>query len=107
MTVRLDEMIPEGTHVRLIKSDTEGAELLVMGGAIKVLPTTDAILVECYDVRMKPFGYAAKDLSSFLVEQGFQPYAYKDGWNKVPEAYSEGEVDFLFVNQRYPVEVPS
>lgn len=48
-------------HGDFIKLDAEGAELLVLYGAMKLLNRTPrpAMLVEVQDIRTKPWGYAA------------------------------------------------
>ena len=54
-----------------IKIDVEGAELLVLQGAVKTLMHTSVIYFECNEVHFKEYNYTADDLYNFLTEQNF------------------------------------
>ncbi len=63
-------------RVDFIKLDVEGAELGVLRGAEKLLSKAPrpVLLVEVYDIRTAPWGYAAKDIVGFLAGMGYQWY---------------------------------
>ncbi len=76
-TIRLDDALRQHQieRVDFIKIDVEGAEGLVMRGAIDVLGAKDeplTILFEAYDGNCRAFGDAVPDLLSDLKQCGFQ-----------------------------------
>jgi len=62
--------------VDFIKMDVEGAELNVLNGAKKLLTRKQrpVLLVELYDMRTAPWGYAAKEVVQLLAECGYLWY---------------------------------
>jgi FkbM family methyltransferase len=67
----LDRMLQEQKidHVDFIKMDVEGAEFSVLKGAHKLLNSQPrpTILIEVYDIRTRPWGYAARDIVRYLT----------------------------------------
>jgi len=72
---RLDDMLAECGVERLdfIKLDAEGAELEVLEGAKKLLqsPPRPALLVEVQDLRTRPWGYAAREITQLLARWNY------------------------------------
>src|SRR4029077_15905250 len=68
---RLDDVLGELGVFKgdLIKLDGEGAELSVLYGAMKLLHgrSRPAILAEVQDIRTQPWGYAAREILTFLI----------------------------------------
>jgi FkbM family methyltransferase len=56
-------------RVDFIKMDVEGAELSVLKGARNLLNSRPraVILIEAYDIRTRPWGYAARDIVRYLT----------------------------------------
>ncbi len=57
--------------IKLIKIDVEGAEFVVLNGAINILKNTQMILVEVSNTGVERFGTSAKDLYNLLYNNGF------------------------------------
>ncbi len=73
-TEKLDKLWDKAgkPDVRLIKLDTEGAELLVLKGAVDLLKSNGPVLVFEMDQRnLKPYPYEAGDLIDFIQDQGY------------------------------------
>ena len=79
-TVRLDDYIEERRvdRVDFIKIDIEGAELLALRGAEKLLSRTDApaILLEMADVNTDGFGYKAIETWDYLESLGYGMHCF-------------------------------
>jgi len=78
-TTTLDVYVHEKgiSRVDFIKMDIEGAELLALQGAARLLSGrgAPAILVELADINAKGFAYRALDTWDFLVNLGYQMYS--------------------------------
>jgi hypothetical protein len=86
----LDEFLSSAglTDVHFVKLDVEGAELDVLKGASNLLRQSSrpVFMVEVYDIRTQPWGYAARDIVRFLAERGFE-------WFSLEESGKPGPVD--------------
>ncbi len=62
--------------VDFIKMDVEGAELNALSGAKEILAKRPrpVLLVELYDMRTAPWGYAAREVVQLLAKQGYSWY---------------------------------
>jgi FkbM family methyltransferase len=78
--ISLDKYIKERNigHVDLIKIDIEGAELLALQGAYKLLQKSDvtAIVLEMSDVTTNGFGYKAMEIWDYLKNFGYSLYSF-------------------------------
>lgn len=78
-TITLDEYIVERniSKIDLIKMDIEGAELLALKGAKRILSQSDApvIILEMSDRNTSGFGYQAVDIWDFFANLGFSMYS--------------------------------
>jgi FkbM family methyltransferase len=74
------------TDVQFIKLDVEGAELDVLKGASNLLRQSSrpVFMVEVYDIRTQPWGYAARDIVRFLTERGFEWYSLEESGTPRP-----------------------
>lgn len=69
-TERLDAVIPEDEKIALIKIDVEGAEGLVIAGAINIIKRNKPYIVfEHGDSSLKAFGISSAEIYEMLVEQ--------------------------------------
>lgn len=72
--IRLDDYVSEKglQHIDFIKCDVEGAELLVMKGATKVLTVMrPIIMLEIAEEWTVRFGYIARDLKNYMFSMGY------------------------------------
>jgi FkbM family methyltransferase len=67
---RLDEIVPFHRTIHFIKLDVEGAELLVLRGAEKLLKRDrPTMLFECTESGMTAFHYTAQDIYTLLADE--------------------------------------
>src|SRR5262249_10565914 len=59
---RLDEIVPAGKEIALLKVDVEGYEKFVLEGATELLPTVRSIYFKSYDHHFKQFAYSLRDI---------------------------------------------
>jgi FkbM family methyltransferase len=72
--VRLDDVIPAGTPIGLLKIDVQGYELEVLEGARKTLESTAALLMELNYVPHYKGGVTFDPLCECLRKLGFQTF---------------------------------
>ena len=86
-TTTLDKFIKDVgiKHVKLIKIDVEGAEMLVLKGLKQSLLTKkiDMLIVEVNESAALSFGFSTKDILSCLEEYGFKNYMFDKNYNLV------------------------
>ena len=69
----LDSVTENIDKIRLIKIDTEGAELFALKSGINTLKKTDALLVAPFNpYTTSRYNYKAIDTANFLVSNGFE-----------------------------------
>ena len=74
-TKTLDSMIPANEKISLIKLDIEGAELLALQGARKILENhSPSICIELSTYCLETFGITKKDVADYLLDLGYQIY---------------------------------
>lgn len=69
--VRLDDVIPRGTEIGLMKIDVQGFELSVLAGAERSLRSTSALLMEVNYVKHYEDGAVFDDLYNAVRSHGF------------------------------------
>ncbi len=96
-TVTLDDYMGQMRveRVDFIKMDIEGAELLALRGAERLLSQRDAptILLEMADVNTEGFGYKASEIWDFLEEREYRIFVLKGDGR--PPAKTQRPRDFL------------
>lgn len=75
--VALDEFLPLGSDVALIKCDIEGADLFAMRGARRILEKHHpSIIIEITPWFLEGFGLSVSDVTGFFAELGYRLYRY-------------------------------
>ena len=65
---RLDEVIPADAHIGFMKIDVNGAESMVLRGALELLRRDrPAVLLECTQGGLDDYGVSSDDVYDFLV----------------------------------------
>ena len=75
--VTLDELVHEKRHLRpaLVKIDVQGAEMLVLMGAIDILKVAaPALFIELQEEGLSRFGTSVAAILSYLAALGYDPY---------------------------------
>jgi FkbM family methyltransferase len=94
---RLDEVLAERNieRVDFIKLDTEGAELLILRGAYKLLqtPPRPIILAEVQDERTQPWGYAAREITQLLAGWHYHWFFITEAGELFPAAADDERYD--------------
>jgi FkbM family methyltransferase len=75
-THRLDDVLERlgNPKIGLVKIDAEGAELLILRGATKLLSSPDKpdLILEANEVNCKPFGYGVFDILQYVHSFGYK-----------------------------------
>jgi FkbM family methyltransferase len=75
-THRLDDVLEKlgNPKIGLVKMDAEGAELLILRGATKLLSSPDKpdLIFEANEVNCKPFGYCVFDILQYVHSFGYK-----------------------------------
>jgi FkbM family methyltransferase len=73
---RLDDVLEKlgNPKIGLVKMDAEGAELLILRGAAKLLSSPDKpdLIFEANEVNCKPFGYCVFDILQYVHSFGYR-----------------------------------
>jgi FkbM family methyltransferase len=85
--VRLDDLVADRELEApfLIKADTEGSELEVLGGADRILTETGAVVLEVGLARWFEGAPRLADVVGFMAERGFAVYDIVGGFNAEPD----------------------
>ena len=68
---RLDDLLPAGGRIELMKLDVEGYELFALRGATATLDRVDCLHFECSETLSARFGYRAQAVVDLLRDRGF------------------------------------
>lgn len=88
----LDNLIPkQAGKIKLIKTDTEGNDLAVLQGAIRLIKNNPDInlIVECYPAGLLNANSSVKDLLDFIKELQFAVYVISDKENRLIKCIDE------------------
>ena len=99
-------------HVDLVKCDVEGAELLVLAGAHRVLREhRPVVLLEADDLHQAREDARADDVVDAVIGHGYRAYRYRRGALEPVASASPDEDDYVFVPTErtpcIPVRVPA
>jgi FkbM family methyltransferase len=94
--IAIDDLQDEFGTVRLAKIDVEGAELLVLDGATRVIGRDHPhLVVEVTDEYLRAFGHSAAALLNWLLDHGYAIYRIAEtGLIPVPRGYAAAEGQF-------------
>lgn len=101
--IRLDDYLPSGVDIPLVKCDIEGAELMAFRGAAatidRCLPT---VICEINPWYLEGFGLRVDDVTQFFFTRGYRLYFYDDKQRRlVPKAAPDVvEDNYVFVHPR-------
>jgi FkbM family methyltransferase len=99
-TTTLDALIAAAGLDRLdvLKCDVEGAELLVLAGATRVLDTLrPVVILEADDEHQRRFDATAQDVLDAVIAHGYRAYRYRRGRLEAVDGVVAGEDDYVFV----------
>ena len=97
----------ELSHVDLVKCDVEGAELLVLGGAGRVLREhRPVVLLEADDLHQAREDARADDVVAAVVGHGYDAYRYRRGALEPVASALPDEDDYVFVPTERTPRVP-
>ena len=98
---RLDKVLErEGVEqVDFVKMDVEGGELAVLKGAGRLLEQRPrpVMLIEVYDIRTAPWGYAAREIVDYILQRGFRWFSLGERGQLEPVAAEAATFDNNFV----------
>jgi len=99
-TVALDALVKEKKLAGpfLVKLDTQGAELLVLAGAVETLKQTEAVVVEVSLFKFLVGGPQLHDVVGWMHEHGFHAYDIYGGAQR-PLDGSLAQVDVVFARE--------
>ena len=95
--VRLD-------RVDVLKCDVEGAELLVLAGASRILRHDRPVVVlEADDLHQRRFDARAQDVGDAVVSYGYRMHRYRRGRLEPVAGVTDDEDDYVFVPKERPL----
>jgi FkbM family methyltransferase len=100
---RLDSLVPaDAERPILLKIDTQGAELQVIAGAERLLPSVDVAIVECSFHQFRKGAPEIDQVIAAMVARGFRCYDVLEGhFRSVDRALAQ--VDVVFVREDSPL----
>lgn len=86
--ITLDQFLARNRipDIDFIKLDVEGAELAVLEGASNLLTQSrrPVFMIEVYDIRTRPWGYAAREIVQLLTQREYTWFSLADNGRPIP-----------------------
>lgn len=100
---RVDDLVPEGTPVDIIKMDIQGSEFLALRGMDRVLRENSRVIIlseYAPDYLERCSGTSSRQFQEFFEERGFRVYFLRDGKfvDFDPEFRGDGGGDIYYEN---------
>lgn len=108
-TITLDGLLADEGLDRLdvVKCDVEGAELLVLAGATRVLTELrPVLLIEADDLHQRRFDATAAEVLATVASYGYHTYRYRRGALEPVTSARDDEDDYVFLPTERDVPVP-
>jgi FkbM family methyltransferase len=108
-TVALDALLDEEglDRVDIVKCDVEGAELLALAGAQRVLSTLRPIwIIEADDLHQRRFDRTAQDVLDAVTRHDYGVYRFRRGALEPVVQATPDEDDYVFVPNEREIAVP-
>jgi FkbM family methyltransferase len=101
-------MAAEGLHrLDVLKCDVEGAELLVLAGAARVLrELRPIVIIEADDLHQRRFDATAQDVVDAIAVHGYTPHRYRRGMLERVEGVVHDEDDYVLLPDDRPSRTP-
>ena len=94
--IKIDDL--EFKNVSFIKVDVEGADLLVLKGAINTIKKfRPIIMIEIEDRYIESYNIKRKDINSFFIELNYQTHYYSSSKLVKCDTYSTKSNNFIFI----------
>jgi len=88
------------TNIKLIKCDVEGAEMLLLEGAINVLKKeTPIIICEIIAEHLDKYGYKPEDIFVLLAKMGYSSYVYRSDRLVPVNELIYDEYNYVFIHK--------
>ena len=97
---RLDDVVAAARldRVDVLKCDVEGAELLMLAGATRLLRhDRPVVLLEADDLHQRRFDATAQDVCDAMIAHGYRVHRYRRGRLEPLETVLSDEDDYVFV----------
>jgi len=108
-TERLDTLVADQAlgRVDVLKCDVEGAELLTLAGARRVLRDhRPVVVIEADDLHQRRFDARAQDVVDAIAAHGYRPHRYRRAMLEPVDGVVEGEDDYVMLPDDRPSRVP-
>jgi FkbM family methyltransferase len=94
-------------QVDVLKCDVEGAELLALAGATRVLrELRPVVIVEADDLHQRRFDATAQDVVDAITAHGYTPHRYRRGMLELVEGVDGDEDDYVLLPDDRPSRTP-
>ena len=94
----LDSVLGAHSGIDLLKIDAQGYELEILGGAVRLLPSIQAIILEVSLIEINRGAPLANDVFAFMKRHGFVAYDVVE-IHRRPLDGAMNQIDVMFVRE--------